>query len=91
MGCETFDLGDGAFAIVCSRGRKARKPCSVCGRQPHSKLCDFKLTGAKAGKTCDLEMCSSCAKHVGPDRDLCPAHAKLEHTQGVLALEPRKP
>lgn len=77
MTCKTIDLGNGAFAIACTRGSPRRALCQVCKQRPHEKLCDFPLAGAKAGKTCDLKLCRGCAAHVGKDRDLCPAHAKL--------------
>ena len=60
--------------FVCTRNHRS-KPCSVCGR-PMSRLCDYRLRGAKAGKTCDRPLCERCAVRVGPDRDLCPAHAR---------------
>jgi hypothetical protein len=73
--CNHVILPGGAHAIICGRGSRPR-PCSVCGR-PHSKLCDFPLRGAKAGKTCDRTLCDQCAVHQEPDLDYCPAHAKL--------------
>jgi hypothetical protein len=75
MACKTIDLGGGAFAIACTRGKR-RALCQVCRRNPHEKLCDQPLTGVKAGKTCDLKLCRGCAVHAGTDLDLCPAHAK---------------
>lgn len=88
MGCERveFDLGNGekATAIVCTRGgRKAR--CKACGKREHAVLCDYPLAGKKAGKTCDMKLCSACAQRVGPDRDLCPPHAKLVRDARVEA------
>lgn len=64
MPCETFRLGDGSVAIVCSRGRRGRK-CSECKRRDATKQCDFPLSGAKAGKTCDRYLCDGCAVQLG--------------------------
>lgn len=78
MTCETHKLEDG-FAIVCTRSRR-RKPCSTgCGRT-HTRLCDH-----PAGRgTCDAPLCESCAVSTGPDRDVCPAHARGQAIQGGL-------
>jgi hypothetical protein len=86
MPCQTIDLGGGAFAIACSRG-KQRAMCEVCKSKPHEVLCDYPLRGAKAGATCSKKLCRGCAKHVGTDRDLCPPHARLGLPQTELALE----
>ena len=83
MPCKTIDLGNGDFAIVCSRGRKPRALCGVCKQREHTLLCDFELRGAKAGKTCSQKLCASCAVKVGK-LDLCPPHAK--HAQPQLDL-----
>ena len=66
-------LPGGGYAIVCTRG--GQKRC-VCGR-PSEKLCDFPLTGAKYGKTCDRPLCRFCAVHSEPDTDYCQPHATL--------------
>ena len=78
MPCRTIKVGDG-FAVVCVRGQRA-KPCAVC-KSPSTQLCDFPLTGPKAGKTCDAPLCRRCAVKVGPDRDYCPAHDRLTKEQ----------
>jgi hypothetical protein len=78
MPCNMIDFGDGTTAIVCTRGRR-QKPCRWCGR-PHTKLCDFPLSGAKAGKTCDAPMCDRCATSVGPNLDYCPPHTRYSET-----------
>lgn len=75
MPCNHVTLPGGAYAIICTKGQRA-KPCKYCGR-PHEKLCDYKLTGARAGKTCDIPMCAKCAFHVPPDEDFCPAHRDI--------------
>ncbi len=54
--------------------------CKGCGAripEDHGVLCDWKLTGPKEGKTCDAFVCRDCARNVGPDKDLCPAHGRL--------------
>lgn len=76
MPCRTIDLGNGAYAIACTRGRNP-KPCCSCGR-PSSKLCDFPLKGNTTGQTCDRPICEKCAKHVPPDTDYCPTHAQMQ-------------
>jgi hypothetical protein len=75
MPCKTIDLGNGDFAITCSRDRRSRAVCDVCKDREHTLLCDFPLSGAKAGKTCSRKLCGRCAVKVGA-LDLCPAHAK---------------
>jgi hypothetical protein len=86
MPCEVKKLGD-SFAIACSRGPKAQ-PCKYCGRAS-LKLCDHKLMGVKAGKTCDIPMCERCSTHVEPDLDFCRVHAQTdtEFTGGRLVAK----
>jgi hypothetical protein len=79
MSCEIIRGEDGAVEmIVCSRGRRASR-CQVPGcARPHTALCDWPLSGAKAGATCDLRLCDSHRRpQPGRDRDFCPAHAKM--------------
>lgn len=68
---------------ACSRGSH-RKRCSVCSSRPATKLCDYPLRGAKAGRTCDAALCDRCAVRQGggvfgqPETiDYCPAHARV--------------
>lgn len=70
MTCRMIDLGNGDFAIACSRGSRR---CKECGARA-SKQCDWHLKGVLAGKTCDADLCLRCAIKVGPDRDYCGAH-----------------
>ncbi len=70
MPCERHKLSNGGLVIVCSRGRQPRAKCS-CGR-PAPLLCDYPI----GTKTCDAPICKKCATHTGPNRDLCPEHAK---------------
>jgi hypothetical protein len=86
MPCEHRDLGDGAFAIICTRGGRTN-PCKYCGR-PHTKLCDFPLTGPKAGKTCDIPMCEKCATHFDQDTDYCRAHTATMQANVSKIIEP---
>jgi DNA modification methylase len=67
MGCERVNLGNGITAIVCTRGQRRAK-CSNCGRMRADLLCDWKLKGKKAGKTCDRKLCHGCATEVGPEK-----------------------
>lgn len=79
MTCRTVDLGNGYTAIVCDRGRKPAK-CTACKERPHSRLCDFPLTGDKAGKTCSVRLCDRCAVRAvrdGKEVDYCPPHARI--------------
>ncbi len=92
MGCTPINLGGGATAIICSRGRRLAK-CSVCKSRLSTKLCDYPLRGRNAGKTCDAKLCDGCAQQqakqapfpgsvAGDTIDLCPAHAKLVAEEG---------
>ena len=77
MPCIPFRTPDGEGGFVCTRGdRKA--PCSVpgCHRQ-HERLCDWKLGPGAKRLTCDAKLCAEHATRIAPERDLCPAHAKL--------------
>lgn len=79
MTCEfiehTAPDGSPVCVIVCSRGRR-RSPCSHCGRHAADLLCDYPLTGKKAGKTCDRKLCRKCAVHLG-GLDFCPPHSTI--------------
>ena len=94
MRCTRYAV-PGGVAIVCS-ARERQKPCS-CGRRA-TALCDYPLTGAKAGKTCDKPLCDSCRVRVGVDEDRCPAHHRLEqdaadakHVAGVPTIPTSPP
>lgn len=78
MTCRSIKTPDGHTVIVCSRGRRVW--CSTCGHREATKLCDFKFTGASAGKTCDKPLCSRCAvkmKALGDDVDYCGPHHRF--------------
>lgn len=68
MTCETVKV-DGTYAIVCTRRR--RQSCVNCGHAA-DLLCDGPAPAGSRRKTCDAPICPACAKHIGPDRDLCP-------------------
>jgi len=78
-------------AIFCHRGRSRK--CGFCHRMVSSGdglLCDGPSKTKKGKKaTCDAFMCRACAKHVGPDRDLCPTCRCLPD-QVTLPAYPRR-
>jgi hypothetical protein len=81
MVCRTVDVGGGAVAIVCSRGRQKPLRCAWC-KAPAGILCDEPLShsisaigGAEA--TCSKPLCSRHAYrcHIrGASYDFCPDH-----------------
>jgi RNA polymerase subunit RPABC4/transcription elongation factor Spt4 len=86
MPCYSFKIGN-ATGFICMGGPR-RKACVHCGRLS-DKLCDFPLSGAKAGQTCDRPICTHCATHIPPDTDYCRQHAEMGTTpekQKRLAL-----
>lgn len=90
MPCSTRALPDGGYAIICSRGSNPQRTCVVCHRGERSaliRLCDYPLRGEKAGQTCDRPICAAHAYRVGPDTDLCPAHARLMHSEPLPLRE----
>lgn len=81
MPCHHVDLGDGVHAIVRTANPRMRA-CVVCKTKTRDYvLCD----GPTApGKTCDAVLCRAHAKHVPPDSDYCPLHARA--AEGRLRL-----
>lgn len=73
------------MAIACSRGARDRCSTPGCGKDAVA-LCDWPLTGAKVGKTCDKKLCEGCRVRVGSDKDYCRAHAELAKNPVVDAL-----
>lgn len=59
--------------VFTCRAISYRRFCR-CGNVA-TRACDFALGGAKAGQTCDLDLCECCAVIDGI-RDLCRPHAK---------------
>ena len=75
MPCTPFSFPGGS-GFVCSRGSR-RQHCRFCvALTGNVFLCDWKLTGEKAGKTCDAPMCARCATEVAKDKHLCPPHKR---------------
>lgn len=95
MTCEHVKMPGGITAIVCSRGRRGKKPkaCAFCGK-PSSLLCDFKRRAPEISggvqrlvdKTCDKPLCVACAVSVGEDLDHCPDHKPRAGDQLGLGL-----
>lgn len=82
MPCDRVTLPDGTKGILCTRGGGRTKPCA-CGKAS-TRLCDYPLRRSKRkDATCSQPLCDGCAAHVGEDRDLCPAHAKMARAAGV--------
>jgi hypothetical protein len=75
--------GSTVTAIVC--GRRETKPCVVC-KGAAGLLCDWPLTGPKAGSTCSRALCAKHAFQPTTGVDYCPAHAEV-HRQLVDALK----
>lgn len=75
MYCERYRLPDGTIAIVSFSGR--RPVCFGCGAAAPGFQCDWKLRGKRKDATCLKHLCASCARQVGPDKHLCPPHARM--------------
>lgn len=75
------------LGIVCMRGERRR--CTECGTRPVVYLCDWKLAGAKKGRTCSRGLCASCATSPAPDKHLCGAHARrwAQHPKNPQRVE----
>ncbi len=76
MTCYPISGPDGRVTgFVCTRGEH-KKRCKGCRDAFATKLCDFRLGGSKAGKTCDVALCERCAVKRG-EADYCRVHASL--------------
>ena len=75
MPCTTIPTDQG-YTIICRRSTPSPR-CVVCGTWRQITLCDFPLTGPKAGQTCDRPVCATHATHAEPDTDYCPSHARV--------------
>jgi len=82
MPCTPFKTKDGeGWGYVCTRTPKHLELCECCGN-PASKLCDFPLSGSRAGETCDRKLCSDCATEVDATR--LPERLDLGEHPGVI-------
>jgi len=80
MPCERLPMGDGAVAIVCTRGRRVRQRCDEPGcHRPMVALCDWPV----AGGTCSRRVCVGHQRHQVRNVDYCPTHARV----GAMQLE----
>lgn len=80
MSCTRVDFGNGVVGIVCTRGRRSRKRCSLPGCANHATLeCD----GPVNGRTCDALICVRHRTRDG-DLDLCPECARDAARQPML-------
>ena len=77
--CARVKLPGGGFAIVCGSAERAPR-CKFCAL-PYAAgtatlLCDAIVGRTLGGSpiTCDRPVCASCAKEIGPNKHLCPAH-----------------
>jgi hypothetical protein len=91
MRCARIKLTDGTVAIICGHTpASATSLCAFC-RQPSTKLCDFPTRGRTGRrKPCDAPICNSCATSLGPNSDLCPAHAAEWQGLPVVRLDQRR-
>jgi hypothetical protein len=81
MTCHKIQNGN-TTTILCTGRSSGPVPkslrCQYCQRR-HTKLCDYNLNEfveEAPVQTCDRKLCEIHAKHMGPDRDLCPEHSK---------------
>jgi hypothetical protein len=86
--------GTGFDGFACSRGGRSRRRC-FCGK-PAVALCDYALTGRKAGDTCDAPLCGTHAhrqgrhqsgEHKGDTIDYCLVHHEMTKGQQKLEFE----
>jgi hypothetical protein len=81
MPCHVYRSEDGQIQVIaCTRGSQVKR-CK-CGRKS-TKLCDYKLTGSKLGKTCDEPLCDRCSTPADKNIDLCPVHARMAVKESV--------
>lgn len=88
MTCKVTPIAGGAI-FTCGH-TKPTKRCKFCDA-PCEKLCDFELTGAKAGQTCSAPMCHKCTTTVGSGMDLCPPHKRFVESKSSQLANDAKP
>lgn len=85
MSCRIITSGD-VTIIACGRGRQERRRCDTPGCSGRAvALCDWPLSGPKAGKTCSRAMCAQCRRPQEPEVDYCRTH----HDQAKATSTPR--
>jgi hypothetical protein len=72
---EPTHVSEHVGTIIC---RRETRTCQAHRRRA-TKLCDFKLSGARQGQTCDAPLCDACAVSQGKGIDYCPPHARFVH------------
>jgi hypothetical protein len=77
--CEALEMNGATYFICRGRRQHPEKLCRFCKVKFTSRLCDYE---EERGKTCDAEMCSSCATRIGR-LDICPDHCGIA-PQGTL-------
>lgn len=87
MGCETKQLPNGGFMIICRRGERPQK-CSACSR-PSVALCDYRVIRNGQASTCDSPMCEDHRHRVpgAPNTDWCEGHWNYEQKQAAKIEE----
>jgi hypothetical protein len=84
MPCEYLPV-PGGVAIVCSRGRRSRRKCRVCGW----RIADFLCDAPKAPpKTCDAPLCEVCRVQHGDGVDYCPSCSEKSKASPAPARAP---
>lgn len=69
--------------IVCTtRGVVRPEATCPCGK-PATRLCDFPMTGARSGTTCDRPMCAWCAWRASKNLDYCDEHREVMQAQAA--------
>ncbi len=64
------------IGVACYREPRASCQTKHC-RGAAVILCDYPVTRRGKATTCSRHVCRGCAKHVGPNLDYCPPHARL--------------
>lgn len=71
--------------FACTRGQRTSSRCQTVGCSGVTvALCDYPLSGKRAGDTCSRRLCASCRHERGAGVDYCAAHAALaaRHREG---------
>ena len=82
MACDKVEIDGLGVVILCNRGRRGKRCQQPNCRNDATLQCDYPLSGAKAGKTCDRYVCRSHAKPISKGVDYCVPHALVDATSG---------